>query len=55
MKLSSGSIKICLHNFLRFSLNSGSWIIGIDEPGNTPWSKFDKRGISFAINFGTIV
>ena len=38
-----------------FSLSSGSLIVGIDDPGKTPCSKLDNKGISSAISFGTIV
>lgn len=37
------------------SLNSGYLIDGIDDPGKTPCNKFESKGISSAISFGTIV
>jgi len=43
------------HTFAIASLSYYSLIGGISEPGNTPVSKFDNKGMSSAINFGTTV
>lgn len=55
MKLYSGCKSIILATFTIFYLNSGSFIVGIDEPGNTPCNKVESSGISSAISFGTRV
>lgn len=39
----------------RLSLNCGSRIRGIEDPGKTPESKAESNGISSAMSFGTTV
>ena len=51
----SGSISIFLLTFTMFFLSYSYFIVGIDDPGNTPCKRFDKSGISSAISLGTIV
>lgn len=55
MNDSSGWRSIFLATLTMFSLNSGYLIVGIDEPGKTPWSKVDNNGISSAMSLGTKV
>ncbi len=55
MKLYSGCSNIIFATFTMFSLSSGSRMVGMVEPGKTPWRRLASRGMSSAISLGTRV
>ena len=55
INLVSGRKLVWWQILAKCSLNWGSRIKGIEDPGKTPESKAESNGISSAISFGTTV